>query len=234
MGTEKDYLYKRLDFDNFISKNMKIIKEIINDDYFVQYGINKRKQLGMDLYRAKADVDISKLVPKEVKCVFFTDCEGLEMPKLPDTVEVLFFQKCAFKKFYFPKNLKELYFGPWNSIKTLPDLSNLKNLWSLHIERQKYLKFLPNNFPENIKYITLLVNPFLKSSLKHLPVNLECIYITDCESIVSIPDLRYLKNLKFMTIRNQKKIDFKINKHTEAIPGLKLEVWINGRYLLRA
>jgi hypothetical protein len=228
MDKEEDYLAKRLDFDNYITKNMKIIKKIANDDYYVKYGINKRKQLGMDLYRAKADVDISKLVPKEVKCVFFTDCEGVEMPKLPDAVEVLFFQKCAFKKFYFPKNLKELYFGPWNSIKTLPDLSNLKNLWSLDIEKQTHLSFLPRNLPESIKMLSLRDNPKMKSSLKYLPLNLDYLYIKDCRNLLIIPDLHYLKKLRFLSatydydIRKKVKIDHRIKN----IPNLNIDIMI--------
>lgn len=228
MDTEEDYFAKRLDFDNFISKNMKIIKEIVDDDYFVQYGINVRNQLGMDLYRAKAHVDISKLVPKEVKCVFFTDCEGLEMPKLPDTVEVLFFQKCAFKKFYFPKNLKELYFGSWNFIKTLPDISNLEKLWSLDIEKQTYLSFLPRNLPESIKMLSLRDNPKMKSSLKYLPPNLEYLYIKDCRNMLTIPNLNYLKKLRFLSatydydLRKKVKIDPRIKN----IPNLNIDIMI--------
>jgi len=49
---------KRLDFDKPITKNMKIIKKVVIDNYFIQYGINIRKQLGVDLRRAKKDVDI--------------------------------------------------------------------------------------------------------------------------------------------------------------------------------
>ena len=49
---------RRLDFDKPITKNMKIIKKVVIDNYFIQYGINIRKQLGVDLRRAKKDVDI--------------------------------------------------------------------------------------------------------------------------------------------------------------------------------
>jgi hypothetical protein len=203
---------------------MKIIKEICNDDYYVQYGINKRKQLGMDLYRAKANVDISKLVPKNVKCVFFTDCKGAEMPKLPDDVEVLFFQKCKFKIFHFPKNLKELYFGMWNDIKTLPDFSNLKNLWSLDILKQTDLRFLPKTLPDSIIFLTLRTNKIMKSSLKSLPKNLEYIYITETPFINNIPDLSYLKKLKQVSIEYEYKSDFVASKKLLEIKGLYIDM----------
>lgn len=222
------YFSKRLEFDDYITKNMKITKKICNDNYYVKYGINIRKQLGMDLSRAKADVDISKLVPKDVKCVFFTNCEGLEMPKLPDTVEVLFFQQCKFKKFYFPKNLKELYFGMWNDIKTLPDISNLKNLWSLDILKQTRLRFLPKTLPDSIIFLTLTNNKIMESSLKSLPENLEYISIDDCPLIAKVPDLRYLKKLKQISIEYNHKSEFEVSKTITEMKDLYIDITSNG------
>jgi hypothetical protein len=224
MDKAKDYFYKRLNFDNYMTKNMKIIKKIVNDDYFVQYGINVRNQLGMDLRRSKASVDISKLVPKEVKCVFFTRCEGLEMPKLPDTVEVLFIQNCSFRTFYFPKNLKELYFNASDKIKTLPDISNLKNLWSLDITNYLTLRFLPKNLPENLTMLTLSYNMLMKSSLTHLPKKLEYIYLENCQNIKVIPDLRYLKKLNQITLEYPYKFPLIIDPKTKTIPGLFIKI----------
>jgi hypothetical protein len=191
---------KRLDFDNFFTKNMKIIKEICNEEYFILYGINIRKQLGVDLHRAKKDVDIASLIPKEAKCVFLTRCKGDTMPELPDTVEVLFLKQNSFTKFPFPlpKNLKELYFNGGNSMKKLPDLSHLKFLWSLDIILSK-VKFLPRNLPDSIKIITIERSD-IKDSLKSLPSNLILLNIESCENIKVIPDLTYLKHLKLLAL----------------------------------
>lgn len=208
-----EYLERRLNFDDFVDKNMKITKEIVNADLYVSYGINVRKQLGMDVSRAKAGVDLQKLVPKDVKCVFFDRCEGEEMPKLPDGVEVLYIRKCNFKKIYFPKGLKEMYFDFSPSIKTLPDLSNLKHLWSLDIHSLVELRFLPKNLPESLILLTIKGNNNLKSSLNSLPKNLEFIYIGECYNILSIPSLSYLKNLKFFTAEYlEQKVDLKVSK----------------------
>ena len=203
---------KRLDFDNFFTKNMKIIKEICNENYFILYGINIRKQLGVDLYRAKKDVDIASLIPKEAKCVFLTRCEGDTMPELPDIVEVLFLSENSFTKFPFPlpKNLKELYFKGGIPLKKLPDLSHLKFLWSLDInletdlsefnpKKKWYIKKLPDNLPDSIKLLTINRSD-IKSSLKSLPSNLQELGISACKNITKIPDLSYLKHLKFLNL----------------------------------
>lgn len=209
------YYKKRLNFDEYITKNMKITKEIVNDDFYAQYGINSRNQLGLYLCRAKATVDLEKLIPKEVKCVLFVRCEGTVMPKLPDTVEVLFFDKCNFKKIYFPKNLKEMYFGTSLTNKTLPDMSHLKNLWSLDIQAMIELKFLPKNLPSSLKMLTLESNRNLKSSLTSLPLNLEYIGISNCYNITKIPNLSYLKNLKRLNLYYIMKHKIIINKKTD-------------------
>jgi hypothetical protein len=167
----------------------------------------------MDLRRAKADVDLQKLVPKDVKCAFFDRCEGTAMPKLPDSVEVLYIRKCNFKKFYFPKELKEIYFDFSPTIKTLPDLSMLKKLWSLDINSLVELRFLPKNIPSSLKMLTLLGNDNLKSSLTSLPENLEYIYIKNCYNIATIPSLSYLKKLKFFNADyDDKKVELKVSK----------------------
>jgi hypothetical protein len=203
---------KRLDFDNFFTKNMKIIKEICNEEYYIQYGINIRKQLGVDLRRAKKDVDIASLIPKEAKCVFLTRCKGDTMPELPDTVEVLFLKQNSFTKFPFPlpKNLKELYFNGGNSINKIPDLSHLKFLWSLDInleidlsefnpKKKWYIKKLPDNLPDSIKLLTINRSD-IKASLKSLPSNLQALGIIECKNITKIPDLSYLKHLKLIDL----------------------------------
>jgi hypothetical protein len=210
-------------------RNTKITKEICTDDYYVQYGINKRKQVSMDLHRAKASVNISKLVPKDVKCVFFTYCEGSEMPKLPDDVEVLFFNNCDFKKFHFPKNLKELYFISMNKIKTFPDFSNLKKLWSLDIQHSRHNITFPKTLPASIKYITLGPDRFLKSSLKFLPPNLEAISIQNCALISKVPDLRYLENLRFISLANDFSREVSVSKKLLEMKGLRINIESNGK-----
>jgi hypothetical protein len=230
MESLRDYFEKRISVDEYDNdRDTRIIKKIVNDDYYLRYGINKRKQLSMDLYRAKAEIDISKLVPKDVKCVFFTDCKGLEMPKLPDTVEVLFIDNCYFKKFYFPKNLKELYFISMNNIKTFPDLSKLKKLWSLDIQMQKQPITLPKTLPDSIKYITLGPSRFLKSSMKFLPLNLEAISVYDCDLITKVPDLRYLKNLRFISVGHDKNTEVNVSKTIKEIKGLHINITSNSR-----
>jgi len=205
---------KRLDFDNFFTKNMKIIKEICNEEYYIQYGINIRKQLGVDLRRAKKDVDIASLIPKEAKCVFLTRCEGDTMPELPDIVEVLFLSENSFTKFPFPlpKNLKELYFKGGIPLKKLPDLSHLKFLWSLDIILSK-VKFLPRNLPDSIKIITIERSD-IKDSLKSLPSNLILLNIESCENIKVIPDLTYLKHLKLLALTYHRESPTVIHKKT--------------------
>ena len=225
MLAEKDYFFRRLDFDDYVNKNMKIIQKITNTDFAVQYGINKRKQLGMDLRRCKAGVDIQQLVPKEVKCVFFTDCKGTEMPKLPDTVEVLFFNTCNFKKFYFPKSLKELYFEYLPEMKKLPDFSGLKHLWALDINRMPVLKFLPKNLPDSIISLNLRKNRVLKSSLNNLPKNLEQLYISECYNILNIPSFNKLNKLKFFTAEYPSMVvDLKVSPKLENIKGFVVDI----------
>lgn len=228
VGTDygyQEYYGKRLEFDNYGDKNMKITKEIVNAEFYVQYGLNKRKQLGMDLRRAKAGVDLQKLVPKDVKCVFFDRCEGIQMPKLPDSVEILYIRKCNFKKFYFPKGLKEMYFDFSPSIKTLPDLSMLKKLWSLDINSVVELRFLPKNLPASLKMLTLIGNDNLKTSLSSLPENLEYIYIKNCYNIVTIPSLSYLEKLIFFNADyNDKKVDLKVSKSLLNRKGVNVDI----------
>lgn len=222
-----EYYAKRLRFDDDIFKNIKITKKISNDDFYVKYGINVRKQLAMDLSRAKAGVDLQKLVPNDVKCVFFDRCEGAEMPKLPDTVEVLYVEKCNFKKIYFPKNLKEMYFNYSKTIKTLPDMSHLKHLWSLDIDGVVALRFLPKNLPTSLRMLTMERNTVLKSSLTSLPVNLEYVHIRDCYSITKIPNLTYLKKLRQITLNYPRDYKLIISKKTD--PKL-LDLFGNFQY----
>lgn len=227
MDPGDEYYARRLRFDDDIFKNIKITKKICNDEFYVKYGINVRKQLAMDVTRAKAGADLQKLVPKDVKCVFFDRCEGTEMPKLPDTVEVLYIQKCNFKKFYFPKSLKEMYFAYSPIIKTLPDLSNLKNLWSLDISGLVELRFLPKNLPESLVMLTMEENDKLKSSLSSLPSGLEYIHIKNCYNITKIPNFTYLKKLRQITLDYPR--EYKLNISKKIDPKL-LDLFGNFQY----
>lgn len=220
----KDYFDRRTPVQIHGNRGIKVFKKIETDDFSIEYGINRRNQLSIDLSRLKEGVDIAQIIPKDVKCVFFIYCEALEMPKFPDTVEVLFFQHCEFKKFYFPKNLKELYFDYLNNIKLLPDLCNLKNLWSLHLGGQRHSLTLPEKLPNNITFLTLGPDPFLKSSLKHLPLSLEALYIDECPLIKIVPDLRYLKKLRFITMNYWFKTSFKVSKTIKEIKGLQIDI----------
>jgi Leucine-rich repeat (LRR) protein len=209
-----DQLYKnQLDYDNLFNRNMKISNEIVNEDYYVQYGINKRKQLGVDIFRAKETVDLKSLIPGDAKVVFFTTCKGDTMPKLNDNVEVIVFDNNNFTKFPYPlpKNLKELYLTD-NIMKKLPDLSHLKKLWCLYIYGTK-INFLPKNLPDNIEFLSI-DGETIKSTLKNLPLNLIVLVISRMD-INKIPDLSYLSRLKMLRVINpNKKKQFEIDEGT--------------------
>jgi hypothetical protein len=207
-------LYKnQLDYDNLWNKNMKISNEIVNEDYYVQYGINKRKQLGTDLRRAKETVDLKSLIPGDAKVVFLTKCDGDTMPKLNDDVEVLVLDSNNFTKFPhpLPKNLKELFLNS-NIMKKLPDLSRLKKLWRLSIRRSDII-FLPKNLPDNIEFLSI-DGEKIKSTLKKLPLNLIILSIRRMD-INKIPDLSYLSQLRMLRVLNpNKKKQFEIDEKT--------------------
>jgi Leucine-rich repeat (LRR) protein len=204
----------RLDFDEIFGRNMKVKNEIVTEDYFVQYGINKRKQPGIDIRRAKKNIDLLKLIPEEAKCVFLMKCEGDTMPKLNDNVEVLVLEYVNFTKFphKFPKNLKELYFIGNKNLKKIPDISYLKNLWSLEI-RSSYITFLPTNLPDNIILLDLITG-IIKTSLKQLPKKLIHLSIDSCANISKIPDLNYLHDLKSLFVEYRRESPIEINKKT--------------------
>jgi hypothetical protein len=207
-------LYKnQLNYNNLFNRNMKISNEIVNDDYYVQYGINKRKQLGVDIFRAKETVDIKSLIPGDAKVVFLTTCDGDTMPKLNDDVEVLVLDSNNFTKFPhpLPKNLKELYLNS-NIMKKLPDLSSLKKLWRLSIRRSDII-FLPKNLPDNIEFLSI-DGEKIKSTLKNLPLNLIILGIRRMD-INKIPDLSYLSQLRMLRVLNpNKKKQFEIDEKT--------------------
>jgi hypothetical protein len=203
----------RLDFDDYWTKNMKIKSEIVNKQYYVKYGNNKRNQISVDIERSSETVDISSLIPKEAKCVFLSRCKSDTMPKLNDNIEVLLLDDVEFTKFphKFPKNLKELYFSG-NKMKKMPDLSYLKNLWSLSTFRDNFIS-LPNNLPNSIKILTINASKSMKSSLKKLPNSLVILNV-HCKNINKIPDLSYLIHLKLLQVLEPKGKNIDINEKT--------------------
>lgn len=198
MGAIEKLFKKRLKFDDWLTRNITTTKEIVVAEYYAQYGTNHRGENTFVLTRANGDVDIPNLYPKGMKCVFFVGCKGDTMPPLPDTVETINLMS-NFVKFphRFPKNLKELYLSLF-LVKTMPDLSYLKHLWSLDINN-KYPEHLSTNLPDSIQLLTVS-DSCMKSSLKRLPKNLVFLDIANSPNLHEIPDLSYLKKLKGISV----------------------------------
>jgi hypothetical protein len=116
-----------------------------------------------------------------------------------------------------------------NKIKTFPDFSNLKKLWSLDIQHSRVHITLPKTLPESIKYITLGPDRFLKSSLKFLPPNLEAISIQNCSLMRKVPDLRYLQNLRFISLGNDFSKEVSVSKKLLEMKNLRINIESNGK-----
>lgn len=151
---------------------------------------------------------------------------SMVVPKLPEGIwvmELLIGEYPISFPFPFPSNLKELKInaaGPTQYINTLPDISYLKKLWYLDIERFGFAS-LPNNLPDSLRVIMANRNK-IKKIPKKLPKNLVYINLNN-NLLTSLPELAYLKKLSVFFAHYNK-----IKKIFKVYPGEKVRVGIQG------
>jgi len=198
----EELIEKKLNIEPYLLSDygVKMTREIVIDDYYAIYGKNRRGEISLGLYRCKANVDIPSLYPKGMECIFLVDYQGDTMPYLPDTVKVIYMERCNITKFIhkFPKNVQEICIIKLRNLQKLPDMTYLKKLWCLDITVCD-LKRLPK-LPECLKFLSITGNLEFSTSFKSLPSNLVYFNIGNAYKVIKVPDLTYLKKLKYLGI----------------------------------